>query len=120
MTGQVSEAKVPKFAIARFSTFDEAGLVRAAADIDEFQRLHASQPGYAGTITVDIGSGRRLTVNLWESEEYANAARENLLSAIDTLLGGVMTASSLIAAGPVVAMDLPSFATPTHINEEKS
>jgi hypothetical protein len=58
-------------------------------------------------------------VNLWESEAEADAARENLRSAIDALLGGVMTASSLIGAGPVVDMDIPVFATPTHVHEDQ-
>ena len=119
MTSQITAPKVPKFAIVRLSTFDEARLVGAAAAVDEFQRLHASQPGYAGTINVDIGSGRRLAVNLWESEADAGAARESLRSAIDALLGEVMTGSSLIGAGPVLGMDIHPSAPPTQVHEEQ-
>lgn len=119
MTGQISTAQAPKFAIVRISTFDGAGLARAVADIDEFQRLHASQPGYAGTLTVDLGCGRRLAVNLWESEEYADAARETLRNAIDSLLGDVMTDSSLIGTGPVLEMDIRAYAPPSQIHEER-
>jgi hypothetical protein len=119
MTGQVTAPRVPKFAIVRVSTFDVASLVGAAAAVEEFQRLHASQPGYAGTITVDLGSGRRLAVNLWESEEDADAARENLRSAIDALLGDVMTDSALIGTGPVLRTDIRAYAPPTQVHEEQ-
>jgi hypothetical protein len=118
MTSQISTAQAPKFAIVRVSTFDEAGLLRAVGAVDEFQRLHASQPGYAGTMTVDLGSGRRLAVNLWKSEEYADASRENLRNAIDGLLGDVMTDSSLIGTGPVLEMDIRACAPPSQIHEE--
>ena len=118
MTGSGFAATVPAFAVVRVSTFDEAELARSAASIQEFQGLHASQPGYAGAITVDVGPGRRLMVNLWESEDDANSARENLLRPIGTLLGGAMNRSALIGAGPVLDIDIPIVATPTtHTHE---
>ena len=118
MANRRATATVPTFAIIRVSTFDDAELARSAPDILQFQRLHASQPGYAGAITVDIGPGRRLVVNLWDGEDDANAARENLLRPIDTLLDRPMNGSSLIGAGPVIDIDIPVVATATtHIRE---
>ena len=119
MTDHGLAAMVPAFAIVRVSTFDEAELARSAAGMLEFQRLHASQPGYAGTIAVDIGPGRSLVVNLWRSEEDANSARENLLGPIDALLGPAMNGSSLIGAGPITDIDLPVGTRTTHDHEEQ-
>ena len=49
------------FAIARLNTFDPDKLTEAQPELDQFARLHASQPGYAGSLTIDLGDGRRLT-----------------------------------------------------------
>jgi hypothetical protein len=117
MSTQGVETRVPTFAIVRVSSFDPAQLARSAASLQEFQKLHAGQPGYAGAITIDIAPGRHLVVNLWESEEDANSARENLLSPIDTLLGAAMNGTTLIGAGPVIDIDLPVATATTHIYE---
>jgi len=117
MTRHAVATTVPTFAVVRVATFDQAELARSAADLQEFQRLHARQPGYAGAITIDIAPGRHLVVNLWESEEYANSARENLLSPIDTLLSRAMNSSSLIGAGTVIDIDFPVATATTNIHE---
>jgi hypothetical protein len=94
-------------AIVRINTFDESRLRDAGAELRAFNRLHAAQPGYAGTLTVDLGFGRRLHVNLWESEVHAAAGLRVLAPEVQHMLEPLMAApSQLIGTGPVVDMDL--------------
>lgn len=90
------------FAIVRINSFDEHKLADATTDLRAFARLHASQPGYAGSVTVKLAEGRRLTVNLWDSELHAATGLSNLRAQVGRVLEPVMTApSQLIGAGPV-------------------
>jgi polyisoprenoid-binding protein YceI len=90
------------FAIVRLNTFDEHKLATATGELREFGRLHASQPGYAGSLTVALGEGRHLIVNLWDSERQASAGLSNLRAQVGRALQPLMTApSQLIGAGPV-------------------
>jgi hypothetical protein len=47
--------------LARIDSFDEHKLAAATAELRELARLHASQPGYTGSVTVQLGEGRQLT-----------------------------------------------------------
>ncbi len=95
------------YAIVRLNTFDEHKLALAAPDLDQFARLHASQPGYAGSLTVALGQGRRLIINLWDSEQHAVTGLSNLRAQVGRVLEPLMTApSQLLGAGPVVETDL--------------
>lgn len=95
------------YAVLREVLYDPAKLSHAGGQLEEFQRLHASQPGYRGSLTVDVGEGRRVAVNLWQTEAEATAAREALEPAVRRLLEPLMAAPSrLIGAGPVVEDDL--------------
>ena len=95
------------FAIVRANTYDPAKLARGREHLDEFQDRHARQPGYRGTLVVDAGNGRWLTVNLWETEEHANTALPALVPEVQRLLEPMMAApSQLIGTGPVVMTDL--------------
>jgi hypothetical protein len=97
------------YAVLRINTFDTAKLAASTAQLEEFDRIHASQPGDAGNITVDLGGGRRMVVNLWRSEEDSKAAFAHLRPEVDRLLTPLMSApSEFLGAGPVVAVDLPS------------
>ncbi|WP_328995992.1 hypothetical protein OG394_15165 [Kribbella sp. NBC_01245] len=97
------------YAVLRINTFDAAKLGASTAQLEEFDRIHASQPGYEGNITVDLGGGRRMMVNLWNSEEDGKAAFAHLRPEVDRLLTPLMSAASeFLGAGPVVAADLPS------------
>ncbi len=94
-------------AIVRINTFDESRLRDAAAEVRAFNGLHAAQPGYTGTITADLGSGRRLLVNLWDSETHAMAGLRTLAPEVHRVLEPLMAApSQLIGTGPVVDTDL--------------
>jgi hypothetical protein len=95
------------YAIVRETTYDPAALDRGENRVAEFQTLHARQPGYAGTVIVEIGPGRWLSVNLWESEDDASAALPVMRSVVARLLEPMMTApSKTLGAGRVVLTDL--------------
>jgi hypothetical protein len=34
----------------------------SVAQMEEFDRLHGAQPGFRGTVTVDLGDGRRFLI----------------------------------------------------------
>jgi hypothetical protein len=71
------------------------------------QAVHARQPGYKGSIVVDAGNGRCLTINLWETEEHAAAVLPAMVPEVQRLLEPMMAGpSQLIATGPVVLADL--------------
>ena len=62
------------FAVLRVNTFDPDKLSASEDLIAEFDRIHAAQPGYVGSVVVDLGRGRRLALNLWDSIEHSQAA----------------------------------------------
>ena len=61
------------FAIVRLNSFDQIKLAASPAP-EQFDQIHRTQPGYVGTIVVDLQAGRRLVLNLWESEESSAGA----------------------------------------------
>ncbi|HVA24713.1 MAG TPA: hypothetical protein VMW62_09985 [Chloroflexota bacterium] len=52
------------YAVVRENTFETTKIAQAGPQFAEFQSIHFSQPGYAGTMVIDMGEGRQLTVNL--------------------------------------------------------
>jgi hypothetical protein len=95
------------FAIVRDTPYDPKKLRERGEALAAFQAAHARQPGYAGTIVVDAGNGRWLTVNLWESEEQAATALPVMVPVVQRLLEPLMAGpSELIASGPVALTDL--------------
>ncbi len=95
------------YAIVRETIYDPTKLIRGGDRLAEFQALHARQPGYKGSIVVDAGNGRWLTVNLWETEAHAAAALPAMMPAVQRLLEPMMAGpSQFIGGGPVVLADL--------------
>ncbi len=95
------------YAVLRLNSFDPDKLAQSADQLEEFDRIHASQPGFAGSIAVDLGSGRRFIVNLWQSEDASRAAFERLMPEVDRLLTPLLSEpSDFIGAGRVIAQDL--------------
>ncbi len=95
------------YAIVRDTTYDPAKLAEGQQQFDEFQTVHARQPGYRGSLVVDAGNGRQLAVNLWESEQDARAALPRMVPEVERLLGPMMAGpSQLVASGPVVLADI--------------
>jgi hypothetical protein len=95
------------YAIVRENVFDVPALARGQAQLDEFQRLHASQRGYVGTVTVELEPGHWISINLWQSSEDAAAALPVMGPAVQRLLEPMMAAPSrMLGAGPVVLTDM--------------
>lgn len=95
------------YAVLRLNSFDPEKLAQSPDQLEEFDRVHASQPGYIGSIAVDLGAGRRFVVNLWQSENASKAALERLIPEVDRLLAPLLSApSEFIGAGKVIAEDL--------------
>jgi hypothetical protein len=99
--------EIEMFAVLRLNTFDPDKLSASEDLMAEFDRIHAAQPGYVGSVVVDLGRGRRFVLNLWDSIEHSQAALSVLVPEVDRLLGPLMSATSeFIGAGEVISSDL--------------
>jgi hypothetical protein len=95
------------YAVIRETVYDTERLANHSRELDEFQTLHAAQPGYQGNIVVDTRDGRRITVTLWASEAHSTAARRALEPEVRRLLAPLMaTPSRIIGVGLVVTADV--------------
>lgn len=95
------------YAILRVNSFDPDKLAAARDRLDEFDRIHSAQPGYVGSAVVELGSGRRFVLNLWQSAEHSEAALTILGPEVNRLLGPLMLGpSEFIGAGTVISTDL--------------
>jgi hypothetical protein len=52
------------YAVLRLNSFDPAKLAASGERLEEFDRVHAAQPGYVGSVVVDLGESRRFALNL--------------------------------------------------------
>lgn len=94
-------------AVLRLNPFDPDKLAASSDQLDEFDRIHVAQPGYAGSIVIDLGSGRRFMVNLWQDEDASKAAFAHLMPAVDRLLLPLLSGpSEFVGSGPVITADL--------------
>lgn len=95
------------YAVLRINTFDPTKMEAAGESLAEFDRLHSSQPGYVGSVVVDLGGNRRFALNLWESLDASRAAFGALVPEVDRLLGPLMGAESeYLGSGSVLSSDL--------------
>lgn len=95
-----------QYAVVRRTHYDPATIAESAA-LAEFQRIHAAQPGYQGSVLIDAGEGARVTVTLWQSQQHAAAGRAALEPTIRRLLDPLMTEpAELVALGPLLSGDL--------------
>ena len=94
-------------AVARLTSFDPAKLAAAGDALEQFDQAHRTQPGYAGTVVVELHEGRRLILNLWDSEEHSTAALSVLGPDVERALTPLMSdGSELIGVGTVTYTDL--------------
>ena len=94
------------YAVVRLNSFDPAKLTDSTS-LEQFDRIHRAQPGYVGTVVVDLQAGRRLALNLWESEEHSAAALSVVGPEVGRLLEPLMSQpSELVGAGTVLSTDL--------------
>jgi deazaflavin-dependent oxidoreductase (nitroreductase family) len=90
------------YAVVRDNQYDPARLAQGQAQLDEFQALHDRQVGALGTLVVDAGNDRWITINVWDSEEHAAAALPGLIPQVQRLIEPQLARpSQLIAAGRV-------------------
>ena len=95
------------YAILRLNSFDSDKLAASSERLEEFDKVHAAQPGYIGSVVVDLGAGRRFALNLWESEQRSAAALSTLGPEVARLLAPLMSSpSELIGVGTVISSDL--------------
>jgi len=95
------------YAIVRLNSYNPDKLAAAGDRLEQFDKLHASQPGYVGSVVVDLQAGRRLVLNLWESEEHSVAALSVLGPEVGQVLNPLMSKpSELVAVGTVLSADL--------------
>src|SRR5215203_1250147 len=78
------------YAVVRLNSFDPVKLADSTS-LEQFDQIHRAQPGYVGTVVVDLQAGRRLALNLWESEEHSAAA----LSVVGPEVGRLLNRSCL-------------------------
>ena len=76
-------------------------------EFQEFQQEHANLIGYQGTVVVDVGAGRFLTLTLWRTAEDMAVGREAMGPVVERTLNPLMTSpAKLVGTGPVVVNDL--------------
>ena len=73
------------YAVLRLNSFDPVKLVASADGLEEFDKIHAAQPGYS--LLVDLGAGRRFALNLWETEQRSASALQVLSPEVRRLRG---------------------------------
>ncbi|HEY3786280.1 MAG TPA: hypothetical protein VGL55_13435 [Steroidobacteraceae bacterium] len=101
------------YAVIRDNTLEPVKAPAETDSFEEFQAAHAGQPGYSGTVIVDLGEGRQLSLTLWRSEEEAEAARVALGPVIKRTLQPLMRKpSTLVGRGKVLFNDLSEDAAP--------
>ncbi|MBO0806182.1 MAG: hypothetical protein J2P25_24305 [Nocardiopsaceae bacterium] len=93
-------------AVLRVNSFDPAKLAEGQGQLEEFNQIHAAQPGFLGTVTVDLGEGRQFVLNLWDNEEHRLSGLRALGPAVERLVNPLLAApSELIGVGPVISSD---------------
>ena len=85
------------------STYALDRLATGQAQVDEFWAIRAALPGFLGTIEVDAGAGRYLSLSLWASAAQQQAATPTLPSAVERLLAPLFAAPQrVLGLGAVV------------------
>jgi len=93
-------------AVMRINTFDPSKLAAGQRQLEEFDAVHAAQPGFLGSVTIDLGSSRRFVLNLWETEKDRLSGLDALGPAVERLVNPLLTEpSQLIGVGRVIASD---------------
>ena len=93
------------YAVVRANRYDPTRLANGQAALSEFQALHDKQPGSLGTLAVDAGDGRWIVINLWDSQEHANAALPGMIPQVQRLVEPLLAAPSELIATGQVALD---------------
>jgi hypothetical protein len=92
------------YAVIRKLIYDKDRLAAGGQQqLDEFSAIHERQPGFRGSLVMQVDDGRTVALNIWESEADAMAGLELLRPAVQQLLEPLLEQPAvLIGAGPVV------------------
>lgn len=95
------------YAVVRETTYPMDTSLRDRPEFKAFQDAHSALRGYRGTVVTHVGSGRYITVTLWETRDDMNAARDAIGPDVGKLIEPLMTApSQLIGTGEVAYTDI--------------
>ncbi len=95
------------YAVVRETYYAPEKPIYETQEFQEFQQEHANLNGYQGTVVVDLGAGRILTVTLWRTAEDMIAGREAMGPVVERTLNPLMTSpAKLLGTGSVVVNDL--------------
>ena len=92
------------YAVIRQLTYDQNRLAQGGQQqLAEFQAIHEHQPGFRGSIAIQIDNGSTLALNLWDSEHDAMAGLSVLGPEVQRLLQPLLREPAvLIGAGHVI------------------
>ena len=92
------------YAVIRKLKYDNNRLAAGGQrQLDEFSAIHERQPGFRGSLVIQVDDGSTVALNIWESEADAVAGLEVLRPAVQRLLEPLLEQPAvLVGAGPVV------------------
>ena len=94
------------YAIVRKNTYDPGKLAQGQEQLREFNRRHAQQAGFHGSLSVDIGEGRSIVVNLWDDRQSAEAALPAMTPVVQQFVEPLLAQpSELIGSGRATLTD---------------
>jgi hypothetical protein len=95
------------YAVVRETSYAADRPIYESQQFAQFQQAHSRLPRYRGTIVVDVGGGRLITLTLWQVSEEMTTAREAMEPVVDRFLNPLMTApTKLLGTGAVVVNDI--------------
>lgn len=93
------------YAVVRETSYAADRPIYESQQFAQFQQAHSRLPRYRGTIVVDVGGGRLITLR--QVSEEMTTAREAMEPVVDRFLNPLMTApTKLLGTGAVVVNDI--------------
>lgn len=95
------------YAVVRETSYAPDKPIYESQEFQQFQQEHSGLRGYQGTIVVEVGAGRFITLTLWQNSEDMTSAREAMGPVVKRLLNPLMTSpTKLLGTGAVVVNDI--------------
>src|SRR5690242_16846086 len=95
------------YAVIRETPYPSDTPLAEHPEFKAFQDRHSALPGYLGTVVTHLGSGRHITVTLWDTADHMNAARDAIGPAVKALIEPLMTSpTKLLGTGEVAYADI--------------
>lgn len=101
----LTAGEIPSCAIISEITYAPGQWDAGRAQTEEYFALRAQQPGYRGTLGIDVGAERRLMLICWESEAQFAASRSVLIPAAARLVAPLFAAPPRHIGDGTVAYD---------------